>query len=179
MAIRYTPMCASTKTTAKVSKNSVGMGYALLSPFLVWRGSTMAISNTPSNARLTMAARANLTRYHGVFAPNHPWRSEVVLQAPSSGTTSASQETEDISHPPARVPATVLARRLDWAALLQRVFAIDVLECPNCSGRMRILAFITDPLVTRRILDHLGLPSSRPRAPPRPLPLSLVPSPDS
>jgi hypothetical protein len=126
--------------------------------------------------------RANLTRYHGVFAPNHPWRPDIVPQAPNDAKSASPAETSDeaVSEPPAPVPATILARRLDWAELLQRVFAIDVLECPKCSGRMRILAFITDPLVTRRILSHLGLPTSPPRsarAPPRPLPSSLVPVP--
>lgn len=56
------------------------------------------------------------------------------------------------------------ARRLDWAALLKRAFAIDVLVCPACQGPMRLVAFIQDPAVARQILEHLGLPA---RAPPR------------
>jgi len=31
-------------------------------------------------------------------------------------------------------------RRHAWADLLRRVFAVEVLECPDCGGRMRILA---------------------------------------
>jgi hypothetical protein len=54
-------------------------------------------------------------------------------------------------------------RRLPWAELLRRVFAVDVLECPSCGGRMRLLAAIQPPDVTRAILDCLELPS---RAPP-------------
>ena len=50
------------------------------------------------------------------------------------------------------------ARRLSWAQLLQRVFAIDVLVCPKCSGPMRILATIHPPDATRAILTCLGLP---------------------
>ncbi len=56
----------------------------------------------------------------------------------------------------------VLARRLDWAALLARVFAIDVLRCSECGGRRRVLAFLTDPSVVAKILVHLGLPSRPP-----------------
>jgi len=41
-------------------------------------------------------------------------------------------------------------------------FALDVLECPRCGGRMRILAAIEDPSVARKILDCLGLPSRPP-----------------
>jgi hypothetical protein len=47
--------------------------------------------------------------------------------------------------------------------MIRRVFAVDVLECPRCGGRMRILAAIQTPEAIRAILDHLGLPS---RAPP-------------
>ena len=55
-------------------------------------------------------------------------------------------------------------RRLDWAKLLKRAWAVDVLTCPRCAGPMRIVAFIEDERVARKILEHLGLPS---RAPPR------------
>jgi len=43
------------------------------------------------------------------------------------------------------------------------VFAVDVLQCPDCHGPMRILAAIHPPEATWAILEHLGLPS---RAPP-------------
>jgi hypothetical protein len=46
---------------------------------------------------------------------------------------------------------------------MRRVFAIDVLECPRCGERMRILAAIYPPKATRAILECLELPS---RAPP-------------
>ena len=46
---------------------------------------------------------------------------------------------------------------------MRRVFEIDVLECPRCSGRMRVLAAIVTPEAIRAILDCLGL---LPRAPP-------------
>ena len=46
---------------------------------------------------------------------------------------------------------------------MRRVFEVDVLECPDCHGPMRILAAIHPPEATRAILEHLGLPS---RAPP-------------
>ena len=45
---------------------------------------------------------------------------------------------------------------------MARVCALDVLECPRCGSRMRILAAIEDPVVARKILDSLGLPSRSP-----------------
>ena len=63
---------------------------------------------------------------------------------------------------PAR-PDAARARRLAWAELMKRVFAIDVLECPRCRGPMRILAAINPPETASAILGCLGLPV---RAPP-------------
>ena len=42
---------------------------------------------------------------------------------------------------------------------MMRVFAKDVLACPRCGSRRHMLAAITDGLVIRRILTHLGLPT--------------------
>ena len=54
-------------------------------------------------------------------------------------------------------------RRLGWADLLRRVFAIDVLECPRCGSRMRWLSVVHPPEATRAILECLELLA---RAPP-------------
>jgi hypothetical protein len=68
------------------------------------------------------------------------------------------------------------ARRLSWAALMQRVFVRDVLECTACGGRMRLIAAIEQPEVVDAILRCLGLTT---RAPPmaaaRPLESPEVP----
>ena len=53
-------------------------------------------------------------------------------------------------------------RRLAWAELLRRVLAVDVLKCPRCRGRMRLIAAIRPPDVTQSILDCLELPSRSP-----------------
>ena len=45
---------------------------------------------------------------------------------------------------------------------MKRVWALDVLECPRCKKRLRILAAIHPPDATRKILDCLGLPSRPP-----------------
>lgn len=51
-------------------------------------------------------------------------------------------------------------------AVVSRVFEIDVLRCARCGGPLRFVAAIDDPEVARRILGHLGLPTSI--APPLP-----------
>src|SRR5262249_32199889 len=111
-------------------------------------------------ATLIPPPRRHLTRYHGVFAPNAAARAEVVPPAPPS-----TEDDSSTSFPtPARVPATILARRLDWAALLARVFAIEVLRCSECGGRPRGRgggggrgrASLTEPAVVTKILAPLG-----------------------
>jgi hypothetical protein len=47
------------------------------------------------------------------------------------------------------------ARRRRWAELLRRVFRVEVEVCPRCGGESRILGFVTEPAVVRRILAHL------------------------
>jgi len=54
---------------------------------------------------------------------------------------------------------------------MRRVFAADVLECPECRGRMRILAAIHSWSAIRAILECPGLPARPPPiAPPDPDP---------
>ena len=69
------------------------------------------------------------------------------------------------------------ARGQCWAALMRRTLGFDVLACPRCGGRLRLIALIEEAAVIDRILRHLGLPTETPaprpaRAPPR---LALVP----
>jgi hypothetical protein len=47
--------------------------------------------------------------------------------------------------------------RANWARLIQKIYEIDPLTCPKCNGTMRVLAFIEETTVIRKILDHLGL----------------------
>jgi len=50
---------------------------------------------------------------------------------------------------------------------MRRAFDIDVLACPRCGGRLRLIATVEDPSAIRAILASLGLSAERPdRAPP-------------
>ena len=58
-----------------------------------------------------------------------------------------------------------------WADLLRSTFGLDVLLGPNCKGRMRLLAMVTEPKSLARYLRSLAEPTSAPqpeptRAPP-------------
>jgi hypothetical protein len=70
-------------------------------------------------------------------------------------------------HAPTSPSLTALRRR--WAQLIPRVYEIDPLVCPRCQGVMRVVSFMTEGRVIRRILDHLGASARRAtqdRAPP-------------
>lgn len=54
--------------------------------------------------------------------------------------------------------------RVEWAKLLRRTFAIDALRCPHCTGRLRLLAALTEKATVTKILEHLGL-SAAPTVP--------------
>jgi hypothetical protein len=104
--------------------------------------------------------RAHVVRYHGIFGPAAKEREKVV---PSSGLIEfgrppGTQEPREID--PSGMPRF---GRLPWAVLLKRVFLVDVLECPKCKGRMKILAAVIAPASVRRVLQSFGLPSEAPR----------------
>jgi len=63
---------------------------------------------------------------------------------------------DETDQPGRRRPASVETRR-SWADLMRRTFGIDVLLCPHCGGRRRLVALIQEPNVIRTILAHLGL----------------------
>ena len=70
-------------------------------------------------------------------------------------------------------PRLIRQRNYRWAELMKRVFDLDVLKCPNCHGQMRPVAEIEDPVIARKILQHMGLPADElelapARGPPEP-----------
>ncbi len=101
---------------------------------------------------LVAKPRVNLLRYHGQFAANAAWRSEI---CPGAGSTLRSTV---VAAPSARVRR----RRYTWSELLRRCFAVDVLRC-RCGGRREVIAVINAGPVARKILRHLRLRTELPR----------------
>ena len=117
-------------------------------------------------AVLVPKPRVNLTRFHGVFAPNSQYRARVTPAKRGRGgahTTKGDKEED-------RTPAERRAA-MNWAQRLKRVFGIDIETCPACGGAVRIIACIEDPKVIEKILTHLATKAAEPevprRAPPR------------
>lgn len=68
-------------------------------------------------------------------------------------------------------------RRQQWAVLLKKVWNVDALKCPKCGGRMKVISFIEQPSVIKRILKHLDL-WEEPRPPPESLEMVCEPCAD-
>jgi hypothetical protein len=90
-----------------------------------------------------------LTRFHGIFAPNSKYRARVTPAKRGKGRKT--RVTNDI---PDQTPAERHAA-MTWAQRLKRVFDIDIENCSECGGDVRIIASIEDPVVIRTILAHL------------------------
>jgi hypothetical protein len=106
-------------------------------------------------AVLVPRPRVNLVLYYGVLAPRAAWRAAVVPQP--SPPVAASHEAQTR-------PGT--GRGWRWADLMRRVFEIDVLACPGCGGRLRLVAVLEASAATTRILQHLHLPTEVPASAP-------------
>ena len=123
-----------------------------------WRdGTTHIVLDGPELvgrlAALVPPPRVHLTRYFGVFAPRAKLRPLVVPKAnvpPKGGAC----HHEPASETPTR-------RRLSWAKLLSRVFAVDVLACPKCSSRMQIVEWCTAPARIKAVLTATGPPQEK------------------
>ena len=96
--------------------------------------------------------RVNLTRFHGVLAPNAKWRGVVT---PSGRGRGGRRELEKAQDPPASCDPPK-RQAMSWAQRLKRVFRIEIERCARCGGAVRVIAAIEDPAVIERILAHVG-----------------------
>ena len=74
-----------------------------------------------------------------MHAPHAKLRAAIAPNAPEDAT---GQAADHAHHSPAR---------MSWVRLLKRVFDIDMEHCPNCGGRLKIIAVIEEPPVIVRM----------------------------
>jgi hypothetical protein len=139
-----------------------------------WRDGTHAVILEPLDfiARLVALIpppRFHMLRYHGVLAAHAKHRHEVVpgrapepakpIQLRLLSEVDAGDGLElETRKPPSRHP---------WAWLLARVFAVDIMACPKCEGRMALKKIANTAEDIAVVLAQVGL---GPRPPPRPHP---------
>lgn len=62
-------------------------------------------------------------------------------------------------------------KRIFWAKLLSRVFALDMANCDHCGSEMKAVCAVMNGEVVVRILTHLGLPARAPPISPSTVPI--------
>ena len=86
-------------------------------------------------------------KYHGVFASASPHRSLVVpvpadVEAAEADEREAETSARQEPNSDSLVGKRRRIRRLLWAELLKRTFGVDPKQCPDCGGRMKMIATI-------------------------------------
>ena len=123
----------------RLSLSSTGkVLYTLKTPY---RDGTTQVAFEPVDFIARLAAlvpkpRVNLTRYHGVLAPNHRWRGLVTLAKRGKGAMRPADS--DVVSPIQRHAAITGAQRL------KRVFNIDIEVCSRCGGSVKVIACIEE-----------------------------------
>ncbi|MFH1130281.1 MAG: hypothetical protein V1754_03035, partial [Pseudomonadota bacterium] len=113
--------------------------------------------------------RKNQIRFHGVFAPHSKFNAKTKTLVPTPEITKAKKPV--LADELEIMDAKQRGYRMLWSELLMRVFQNDVLACPKCGGRLRLVALIKEPKALRKICEHLGFPTELPKpAPARPPP---------
>jgi len=83
------------------------------------------------------------------------------------GTVVSDHNVIDIRHyKPKRIP------QLMWRECIKKVWEVDPLTCPKCTGEMKIISFIYKKKLIKKILTHLNIfeEKKNQRAPPRSAP---------
>ena len=107
----------------------------------------------------------HLVRYYGYYSSkSRGIRRKQGIYRPGDepdAETTTDVEIIDVSeYNPPRIPSKT------WRECIRKVWGADALCCPKCSGQMRIIAFILDSQIIRKILNHLGMWKQSSRSPP-------------
>ena len=118
----------------------------------------LALAATPVSAQDPDDPITAADAWHFTIAP--------YLWATGMEGTISFEGTPDILHEPVPTPPERAALRRRWANLIRRVYEVEPLVCRRCGAEMRVVSFITDPRVVKRIVDHLRKREGAARPPP-------------
>jgi hypothetical protein len=163
--VRYTARPAVSEERLSQATNG-DIHYRLKTP---WTDGTTGVVFSPLEfleklAALVPPPRIHLTRFHGILAPHSKFRKFVVPQIgeekveEDNTIVEKSLEVQDSD-----ADDGLKQKRISWAKLLSRVFALDMGNCELCGGDMKAISAVIKQEVVVKILTHLGLPA---RAPP-------------
>jgi hypothetical protein len=162
--VRYTARPAVSEERLSEANNG-DIHYRLKSP---WSDGTTHVVFSPLEfleklSALVPPPRIHLTRFHGILAPHSKFRklvvpAQIVEEKEEDTIVEKSLEVQDSD-----MAEGAKQKRISWAKLLSRVFAVDMGNCEHCGGDMKAISAVIKQDVVVKILTHLGLPA---RAPP-------------
>ena len=144
--MRYIPALDSSDGQAKVIYQSKDGRERKVFPALDWLA--QLTTHIPNR-------REHMVRYYGYYSNK------------SRGQRIKAGRDDDITN----IIETGLSNkafRRSWARLIQKIYEVDPLICPNCQGQMKIISFIEEQAVIKQILQYLGLLKIRNNGPPTP-----------
>ena len=98
--------------------------------------------------------RRHRRHYHGVFAPNSPFRKKVTTNAQKARVCVPSDVKEIVDK--------VEKISFNWAKLLARIYEVNPLICARCGKEIKIISFVTHSTAIWRILRGIGWPTNIP-----------------
>jgi hypothetical protein len=93
-----------------------------------------------------------MIRYYGLYSNAHRGKMRKAGAQPSHPPVI----DDDLSYVPAK----------GWVEMIRKGYEVDLLICPSCGGRMRVVSFIEEPKTIDRIIRHLELTFEAERPPP-------------
>lgn len=93
--------------------------------------------------------------YHGVFAPNSPFRKNIAANAKRRLKPSIPEGIQESVEKIGKIS-------LGWAKLIARIYEVNPLICP-CGKEMKITSFVLHPVEIRRILNRINWPTDIPK----------------
>jgi hypothetical protein len=126
------------------------------------------VDNQQDQANKTQRAQQAAAQTTGASPSGEQTSSLESTPAPPSSSDTPGQPP---ANPPPPIAGAAKPVRRRWAILIQRIYQVDPLRCPQCGGAMKIIALIEarQEEVLRKILQHCGLWHDPPaRAPPKP-----------
>jgi len=104
----------------------------------------------------------HLIRYYGLYSSRTKGKANKDGSRMKYGYTPAPQKLPEYASDPEMETVSNKASRRSWARLIQKVYEVDPLKCPQCGHEMKVIAIITDPHEVQKILECL----KRNKAPP-------------
>ena len=99
-----------------------------------------------------------MVRYYGFYSP--------AFRGMARGKHKKNEQDELI-HSILELDGTSGKYKRNWARLIQKIYEVDPLTCPKCSGKMKVISVIEDSEIVKKILKHLGLWDQKVRPPPK------------